>query len=400
MSNKSIYEKLIKKTLEFHEIRDIDLLLEKILQETRKFLNADAGTIYIKEDNDLLFKYAQNDTLKEKGEIKYKKFKIPINDYSIAGFCANHNEILNIKDVYLIEKNSPYQFNRKFDKLTGYRTKSMLVAPLHSFEGEVIGVIQIINKKDEDGNIIPFSEIDEKIIIKYFSSQASHAMEKAFQTRRMILKMIEMSKLRDPSETGMHVTRVGEYSIELYETWARKNGIDEDKIIKNKDILKFAAMLHDVGKVGISDKILKKPGKLTDEEYHIMKGHTIYGAKLFTPPKDKFEKACQEVALNHHERWDGKGYPGKVDLHSSEVFNQIGKFPKKGKEIPLFGRIVAIADVFDALVSKRCYKEAYPVEKSIEIIKENSGTQFDPELVNCFLNITDKFKLIHNFYQE
>ncbi len=384
MSNLNIYKELVHKTFEFLELRDIDLLLEKILEETRKFLNADAGTIYIVEEGKLFFKYAQNESLKKDKTVKYKTFSLPIDNTSIAGFCANNDVTLNIEDVYLIDDRYPYRFNKNFDKISGYRTKSMLVAPLHSFDGKVIGVIQIINKLNEKGEVIPFNKTDEKLIIKYFSTHASFAIEKAIQTKKMILKMIEMARLRDPQETGAHVQRVGSYSIELYEFWAKEKKIPEEEILKTKDILKLSAMLHDVGKVAIPDKILKKPGKLTKEEFDTMKLHTIYGANLFKDKEDKFEKACHEVALSHHERWDGKGYP----------------YGKKEEEIPLFGRIVAIADVFDALMSKRSYKEPFSFEKVVKIITENSKNQFDPELVEYFLEISQRFKQIHSYFKD
>jgi len=119
-----------------------------------------------------------------------------------------------------------------------------------------------------------------------------------------------MAEMRDPKETGAHVNRVASYSIEIYERGQEKEGIDEKEIAGKRDVLRMAAMLHDVGKVAISDVILKKPAKLTEDEYSIMKQHTVLGAELFLNGHSEFDKAAMEVSLNHHERWDGKGYPG------------------------------------------------------------------------------------------
>ena len=217
-------------------------------------------------------------------------------------------------------------------------------------------------------------------------------------TREMIIKMVKLSGLRDPHETGEHVNRVGAYAIEIYDKWASTHGVPEDEIKKTKDNLRIAAMLHDVGKVAIPDSILKKPAKLTPEEYNQMKFHTIYGARLFQPITSKWDTLASEVALNHHERWDGKGYPGNLN----NILNEDVKL-KKGKkdgETPVFGRIVGLADVYDALISKRVYKDAWPEEKVVEYIKEESGHQFDPEVVDAFIEIYDVIKAIREKYSD
>ncbi len=131
--------------------------------------------------------------------------------------------------------------------------------------------------------------------------------------RAIMLRMIKMAELRDPKETGMHVNRVGAYSVELYERYALKRNIDKKEVQKNKDILRMSAMLHDVGKIGISDNILKKPAGLTAEEFAIMKTHTYIGAHLFHDKESEFDEMALTVALNHHEKWDGTGYPGFMD---------------------------------------------------------------------------------------
>ena len=164
-------------------------------------------------------------------------------------------------------------------------------------------------------------------------------------------------------------------------------------------------MLHDVGKVGITDIILKKPGRLTPEEYQIMQYHTVAGARLFEDPTSSLDQLAGEIALNHHERWDGRGYPGYLDVntnHPIEGYTTQDGNPR-GKledEIPLFGRIVAIADVYDALCSSRSYKEPWSEEKALAEIKIQAGKMFDPELVKLFFSIQDLIGAIKQRYPE
>jgi response regulator RpfG family c-di-GMP phosphodiesterase len=218
-------------------------------------------------------------------------------------------------------------------------------------------------------------------------------------TRAMILRMIRMAELRDPTETGAHANRVAGYSIEIYERWAQKAGVARGKIDKTRDNLRMAAMLHDVGKVAISDLILKKPSRFTPDEYEKMKEHTWLGARLFSDRQSYFDEIAQIIALSHHENWDGTGYPGNVDIETGKGTNKsiVGL---KGKDIPLFGRIVSIADVYDALSSKRIYKEAWTEKDVLGEIRNNSGTKFDPELVEIFFEVLPNIQTIASKYPD
>jgi HD-GYP domain-containing protein (c-di-GMP phosphodiesterase class II) len=307
---------------------------------------------------------------------------------------------VNIPDVYKLNNSVPYTFDANFDKLARYRTKSMLTVPMTNQRGDLLGVMQIINAKTDQGDVIPFSLCDEPLI-SYFATSAALAVERAQMTRNIILRMISMAQLRDPTETGAHVNRVGAYSVEIYEEWARSKGLPEVEIERKKDFLRMAAMLHDVGKVAISDLILRKKDRLTEDEFEVMKSHTFLGARLITDIQADFEDVAAAVVLNHHERWDGSGYPGHVDIATGKPLPSYrDKFGKKGEEIPLFGRIVAVADVYDALSSRRSYKEPWEEERVLEEIHALSGKSFDPEVVSAFFSCLDTLKAIAERYPD
>ncbi|HDZ23453.1 MAG TPA: HD domain-containing protein, partial [Desulfobacteraceae bacterium] len=221
----------------------------------------------------------------------------------------------------------------------------------------------------------------------------------------IILRMISMAELRDPTETGPHANRVAAFSVEIFETWAKKNGLMPDEINRQKDILRMAAMLHDVGKVAISDLILKKPGKLTMEEFESVKSHTHLGARLFSENRSELDEMAVEVALNHHEKWDGTGYPGHVDPRSGKPLpGRAGPdgsaLPKKGDEIPVVGRIVAVADVYDALCSRRAYKEPWHQDRALEAMHQGAGSHFDPAVMSAFFSTLDVLASITERYPE
>jgi HD-GYP domain-containing protein (c-di-GMP phosphodiesterase class II) len=280
----------------------------------------------------------------------------------------------------------------------------MLTLPLTAQRGDISGVLQLINAKDPTGGISPFPE-SGMAVLAHLANVAANAVERAKLTRGIILRMNKMAELRDPKETGAHVNRVSSYSVALYEAWATVKGLSQQETEKNRDLLRLAAMLHDVGKVAISDLILKKPGRFTPEEFEIMKEHTVFGARLFSELYSDIDAVAMTVTLNHHERWDGNGYPGYIDAATGEPLagftDAAGKARgKKGDEIPLFGRIVAIADVYDALSNKRCYKDAWDADAVLAELKEESGRMFDPELIEIFLQNIDTIKQISQLYPE
>lgn len=402
--SKDVYydvHELLEVIEDIHHITDIDALLDRILFEARRFTHSDAGSIYLVEGNRLRFSYVQNDSL-FKEDIQSNKYlytdqALEINERSIAGYVAMTGTSLVIDNAYEIPPDVPYSFNISFDRETSYHTQSILTTPLRTSQDTLVGVLQIINKLDGEDRGTAFSKEDE-LWVSFFSNSATSAIERAKLTREIILRMIRMAELRDPKETGAHVNRVGAYSIEMYQEWARKHGIPEQEIRRVKDNLRIAAMLHDVGKVAISDTILKKPGKLDSQEYDLMKMHTIMGTRLFRDTTSDLDSMSAEICLNHHERWDGTGYPGSIeDMYAEHVTMGEGK---KEYETSLAGRIVALADVYDALISKRTYKDAWQEGDVLRYIEEQSGKQFDPEIVHVFLSIYDVIRAIREKFKD
>lgn len=390
---------------ELNKIQDVDILLERILSEARRVADADAGSIYVRRDDELVITYAQNDTKQEQlppgQKLIYKVFKVPLSTQTVSGYAATKGQLVNIADVYKISESAPYGFDPSYDTISGYRSQSMLAVPLKTNTGDILGVIQIINKMDATGNVVAFDH-DDELMVTHFASNATVALQRAQMTRAILLRMIRMAELRDPKETGPHVNRVAGYSVEIYEAWATRNGLPRKEIEKTRDNLRMAAMLHDVGKVAISDVILKKPGRFNPDEYEAMKTHTWQGARLFVNKQSEFDDLAQIVALNHHENWDGTGYPGYVDIETGVPTRTDDGKPvgKRGEDIPIFGRIVSIADVYDALLSKRVYKEAWTEDDALEEIRRLSGTKFDPELIEIFFEILPSINTITEKYER
>ncbi len=376
-------ESLLKLSKSIINIENINALLDQLLYETRNECDADAGSIYLVEEGMLRFSYVQNDTLAlnqpNSNQHLYMDHVIPIDTHSIAGYSAATGETLNIANVYELPEELSYHYNSQFDESTGYQTRSMLTAPVNNSNGDLIGVIQLINKRSGE----EFNE-EDCYYIEHVCDIASGAIERARISNEIFLRMLRMSELRDPKETGAHVKRVGAYSVELYDAWARKQGFPEQVIRAAKDPLHTAAMLHDIGKIAISDKILKKPGRLDEEEYEVMKTHAEIGANLFEGSNLSLDRMSYDIIQCHHERWNGTGYPLGL----------------KGEEIPLVARIVTLVDVYDALVSQRVYKDPWTEEDVLEYLRENAGKQFDPELVELFLSIQDTVKKIRNRYRD
>ena len=381
---------LLRVIEKLHSFKDSDVLLENILHEARVFVSADAGTLYQLRNDQLYFAYIENDTLFSRGHQEdkylYTTRSIPAAPSSIAGFVATAGQSLLIDDVYEIPEGVSFQFNPWFDKKSNYRTRSILAVPLTTSEGKTLGVIQLINALDSSGKTIPFSQQD-RLFISYFAQHAALALERVEFSREMVLRLVEVSQLKDPHESKLHARRVGEYSAALFDAFGEKNGTPLSQRNRGKEALRLAALLHDIGKVGISPVVLSRKEEFSEDDKTQMIWHTIYGARLFHKRASVWDKVAFEVTLSHHERWDGNGYPGRLENIFTETLPPGPGL--SGKDIPLSGRIVAIADVFDALVTSRSYKEAWDADSAFLYLKSKGGRQFDPELVDIFLSIKD-----------
>ena len=209
-------------------------------------------------------------------------------------------------------------------------------------------------------------------------AKRTQELAKAFENTKIasldtVYRLSRAAEYKD-EDTGAHVERMSHYSSAI----ARGMGLNDEFV----EHILWAAPMHDVGKIGIPDRVLQKPGKLDPDEWEIMKQHTIIGAEILKDARVDFIELAADIALTHHERWDGSGYPQGL----------------KSSDIPLAGRIVAIADVFDALTSKRSYKAPIPLEKAIAIIKDGQGSHFDPQVTDAFLAIEDEIKAGLNWW--
>ncbi|MBP1989287.1 HD domain-containing phosphohydrolase [Paenibacillus eucommiae] len=351
--------------------RNLDNVLMLMADMGRDMIVSDRCTVWLldKNKNELWSKVAHGMT----------EIRIP-SHVGLVGHAVTSGEAVFIDDAY---KNEEY---REFlesgalnvDKQTGYRTKALMVIPFRNNEGEIIGAYQAVNKMTTSGQ---FSAKD----MEYLTLTASYAgksLESALLTneieetqKEIILTMGEIGESRS-KETGNHVKRVAEYSYIL----ALGLGMSQDEA----DLLKMASPMHDIGKVAIPDEVLKKPGKLTKEEFEIMKAHTQIGYNLLKNSNRHILKTAAVVAYQHHEKWNGKGYPCGI----------------AGEEIHIYGRITAIADVFDALGSERVYKKAWSLEQILTLFQEERGEHFDPRVVDVFFKQLPLIIKVRDLYAE
>ena len=298
--------------------------------------------------------------------------KITLDLHSgLVGHSIVNQEQLIINDVY-----ADPRFNQEVDKRTGYKTTNMMVIPMFTNEHTVIGAFQVVNK--ETGN---FDDRDlERLTLA--ASYAAESLESALlaeendATQKELIYLMSEAVEKRSKETGNHIKRVAKYSKLL----AIAYGLSQ----KEADDLEFASPMHDIGKIGIPDAILNKPGKLDFEEFEKMKTHAQLGHDILASSSRGTLKIAAIVAYEHHEKYNGKGYPQGL----------------KGEEIHIFGRITALADVFDALGSDRCYKKAWPLEKILEMFKEERGEHFDPVLMDLFFENLDEIIQIRDQFQD
>lgn len=340
---------------------DVNKLLEIIALETKKALNADRCTVFLldRDTNELWSKVALG--------MGSEEIRFPAN-MGLAGHVVTTGESINITDAY-----NDLRFNKEIDKKTGYKTKTILCMPMRNLNHEIIGVFQVLNKLNDE----VFDDEDEDLIIAIGSS-AGIALENAslFQKQHQMNEELKKSftsfintlaasiDAKDKITAG-HSKRVTLYTIAI----ANEMNLSELDI----EVMEHAALLHDFGKIGIRDSVLTKEGRLTEEEYKHIQEHVSLTGELLSKMyfEDKF-KEVPEIAASHHERWDGRGYYRGL----------------KEEDIPLGGRILAVSDVFDAITSKRHYRDRMPFIKVLNILKGDSWSHFDGNIVDVFFNLS------------
>lgn len=334
--------------------RRLDSLLDTITRETQTMLKADRCSVFVVDSStdELWTQVAQ-------GLEGFRMIRIPVSGTSIVAWCARSGDSINIPDAYEDER-----FDPAVDKHTGYRTRSVLCVPMQNRSGQVIGVFQVLNKKDG-----PFTSEDEDWL-EGLAAVAAGLIEQA-QAYQEIERFVDQTLMvlaqtidkRDPLTAG-HSIRVTKYSLLIGQSLI----IPDNDI----DILRYSAMMHDYGKIGVPEEILWKNGRLTPDEYACVQTHARITFDLLSNlPFTKRLAEVPFVASCHHEKMDGSGYYRGL----------------KGEEIPFLARIIAVADVFDALTSVRHYRNRMPIDKVFEILNSGRDNHFDTRCVDAFLRL-------------
>lgn len=364
LNPEALLETIFHHTLKIANEKNVNTTLMTLADMGRDMICADRCTLWLCDEktNELWTKVAHG----------VEEIRVPM-DKGIVGHAVRTGKPIRIDDAYQDER-----FNPDVDRKTGYRTQSILVIPIHNQAGKLIGAFQAINKMTPEA---VFTDTD----FTYLSLAATYAarsIETAMlndeieETQKdILLQLGEVAESRS-RETGNHVKRVAEYSWLL----AIRSGMDSAQA----ELLRMASPMHDIGKIAIPDSVLNKPGKLTAEEYDVMKKHTTIGYHMLKNSSRPMLKAAATIAHEHHEKWNGAGYPRGI----------------AGEDIHIFARITAIADVFDALGSARVYKPAWELERILDLFREERGRHFDPQLMDIFLDHVDDFVKIRDKYQD
>jgi len=338
---------------------NLDLLLSKIMKEVRFILDADRCSIFLLDEN-------SNELWSRVAYGLQEEIRFPANK-GIAGHVCRTGEVINIPDAYKDDR-----FNPEIDKKTGYQTKSILTVPMQNRFNQIIGVFQVLNKKNGK-----FTKENEEILTA-IGSIATAAIENSLlyaEQKKSFTSFIEaLSTTLDSRDyiTAGHSRRVTLYAVEI----ARLMKLDPEQ----REVIRYAGLLHDIGKIGIPEVILLKDRKLSEDEYEMIKRHANLTRSILN--KINFMKNYRDIpsiAASHHERIDGQGYPDNM----------------RGDDIPLGGKILAVADAFDALTSRKPYQDRIELDKVMEIIERDTGKAFEPYVVYNFKFIgLDKLILI------
>ncbi|MFZ2955798.1 MAG: HD domain-containing phosphohydrolase [Candidatus Ozemobacteraceae bacterium] len=336
---------------------DLNELLTKIMHMATQVMRCETSTVYLvdKRTNELYFHLISGD---EKVGAKLKEIRLPMGT-GLSGWCAKEN-----KPVIVPDASKDSRLYKPADKKSGFITRSMICVPMR-LKDEVVGVLQVLNRMGD----IPFNDHDIEIL-GAVANQAVSALDNARlyeNIQKVYLATVEVLATaidaKDPYTHG-HSRRVTDYSVAI----AEEMGFDKKAV----EDIRYAGLLHDVGKIGIKDSIIGKPERLTDEEYTLIKKHPVIGADILRPVDFLADKI--PGVLHHHEYYDGRGYPHHLT----------------GDTIPLMARIICVSDAFDAMTSDRPYRKGLNVNVAVTELKKFSGKQFDPVCVDAFLRAFEK----------
>ena len=337
---------------------DLDSALARVLEESMRVIQAEGGTIWLinKQEDVIEARVVKGPTASILERHKLRRGE------GLAGISIDKKEAILVEDV-----GRDSRWSKRIDQLTGFATNSLLTVPV-LWKGQAIGCIQLVNKKPQG----LFSREDLSLAQAIANISAAILVNAQLYEEQCILSKSISKTLaaaidaRDPYTSG-HSIRVAEYALKMGE----KLGLSPAEL----QSLEISALLHDIGKIGLEDDILKKDNQVGKDERRKIEEHPLIGMRIITQMEPSFYmQEPGRVVLCHHEKFDGTGYPGS----------------RKGEEIPLFARIVAIADAFDAMTSNRPYHEAWSESRALEEIIRCQGTSFDPFLVELFVQVMEK----------
>jgi putative two-component system response regulator len=319
----------------------------------------------------------------------YQNVCVTQDPREVIGLCSERQFDLLILDLDMPHLNGFQVMKQLSSELSSIRPAILVLTAQHSRDHRIqaleMGARDFVSKPFDrlellarvrnliDVQLAQQAMFDQKEILEIKVRERTRELH---QTRLQAVQRLGRAAEYRDNETGLHIIRMSYISALLGKTVGMSD--------VESDLLLNASPMHDVGKIGVPDKILLKPGKLSEDEWEVMKTHVQIGADILSGSESALMTMAYDIALTHHEKWDGSGYPNALE----------------GEQIPLTGRIVALADVFDALTSERPYKAAWPVESAVDYIKDQSGKHFDPVLVHAFLSVLPDIISIHEEYAE
>jgi response regulator RpfG family c-di-GMP phosphodiesterase len=361
--------------------RGLDELMSVVRRSARGLIGADGITFVLRDGGNCY--YADEDAI---GPL-WKGQRFPI-EACVSGWAMRHAEVVVIDNIYEDSRIPIEAYSPTF-------VRSLVMVPVRGEDPVgAIGAYWAKAGRPPQDSIERLQRIANTAAVAMTNvaliNSLAAAKEEAARARdAMILAMASLAETRD-HETGNHIRRTQHYVRALAEAMRQEETYACELSDELIDLLYKSAPLHDIGKVGIPDSILLKPGKLDPDEFEVMKSHAELGhaaiatAERYMGSTTPFLSIAKEIAYTHHEKWDGTGYPRGL----------------KGEEIPICGRIMAIADVYDALVSERIYKPALPHEQAVDLIIKDSGQHFDPGLIQVFAGIAPEFAEIHRKFGD